>query len=172
MTLLQCLTWCKDCHRNFSKWKSPASKCSSAGWRKISAYKWPDKYTSKFLLCLSVWTKWPATITYPPSSDPSSGGGQCQTFADLLTFYSKTCNNCPRLDNNMLSCSTLHKEEGDNQRQHEGRRRSSLNPQAGVIPKIKGLGWWGGSWDESHSLGMFPTHRLYPKQRMMERWWT
>ncbi len=148
------------------------AKSSSTGWWKVSAYKWPYKYTSKFLLCLSVWTWWPATITYPHSSDPSSGGRQCQTLPDLLSLYSKTCNNCPRLGNNMLSCSTLHKEEGDNQRQHERRRRSSLKPQGGVIPKIKGLGWWGGSWAESHSLGMLPTHGLYPQQRMMERWWT
>jgi hypothetical protein len=148
------------------------AKSSSAGWRKVSAYKWPYKYTSKFLLCLSVWTWWPATITYPRSSDPSSGGRQCQTLRDLLSLYSKTCNNCPRLGNNMLSCSTLHKEEGDSQRQHERRRRSSVKPQGGVIPKINGLGWWGGSWAESHSLGMLPTHALYPQQRMMERWWT
>jgi hypothetical protein len=141
--------------------KTATAKCSSAGWRKVSAYKWPYKYTSKLFLCLFVWTKWPATITYPPSSDPSSGGVQYQTLADLLSLYSKTCNNCPRLGNNMLSCSTLHKDEGDNQRQHEGRRRSSLKPQGEVIPKIKGLGWWGGSWAESHSLGMFPTHGLY-----------
>ncbi len=111
-------------------------------------------------------------LPYPRSSDPSSGGRQCQTLRDLLSLYSKTCNNCPRLGNNMLSCSTLHKEEGDSQRQHERRRRSSVKPQGGVIPKINGLGWWGGSWAESHSLGMLPTHALYPQQRMMERWWT
>jgi hypothetical protein len=172
MTLPECFTSCKDSQRIFSKWKSPPAKCSSAGWKKFSAYKWPYNYTSKFLLCLSAWKKWPATITYPSSSDTSSGEGQCQTLADLLCLYSNTCNNCPRLRNNMLCCSTLHKEEGDNQRQLEGRRRSSLKPQGDVIPKIKGLGWWGGSWGESHSLGMFPTHGLYLQQRMMERWWT
>jgi len=109
-------------------------KCSSAGWRKISASKQSYKYTSKFLLGLLVWTKWPATITYPPSSDPNSGGGQCPTLAYLLSLCSKTCNNCPRLGYNMLSCSTLHKEEGDHQRQQEGSRRY-VKPRMGSFPK-------------------------------------
>jgi hypothetical protein len=147
MTLPECFTWCKDCHRKFSKWKSPPAKWNVPllDGGKISAYKRSYKYTGKFLLGLSEWTKWPATITYPPSSDPSSGGGICQTLAYLLSLCSKTCNNCPRLGYNMLSCSTLHKEEGDHQRQQEGRRRSSVKPKDGVIPKIRGLGWWVGS---------------------------